>query len=75
MKISDRPDGRESVTVAIPLVGPAAAVFATVIVKVAFDSPWKKFPECDLTTVNRGGAITVESLTLLVDDPPPETLA
>ena len=69
------PEGTVSVTVTVPLVGPAPAAFDTVTVYVAFCCPCVKFPECVLVMLSAGiRMIMVESVALAVAEPPPETL-
>ena len=70
-----RPVGTASVTVTVPLVGPAPAVLLTVTVYVAPLCPCVKFPVCALPMLNTGGLamIVVESVVFAPTDPPPLT--
>jgi len=68
--------GRVSVTVTVPLVGPAAAALETTSVYAAPAWPGAKFPVCDLLMLKTGAApIIVESLALADAEFPPDTLA
>ena len=69
------PDGTVSVTITVPLVGPAPAVFDTVTVYAAPFCPCAKLPVWLFPILNTGGfaLITVLSLVLLLADPPPDT--
>ena len=72
---SVNPAGTVSVTVTVPLVGPAFAPFDTVTVYVAPCCPCVKFPMCDFAMARSGvpmGLIVAESLALLGAEPPPE---
>lgn len=55
MDTSVNPAGIVSVTVMVPLVGPAFAPFDTVTVYVAFCWPCVKFPVCVFVIANAGG--------------------
>jgi hypothetical protein len=48
------PVGAVSVTVTVPLVGPAPAAFLTVTVYVAPFCPWVKLPTCVLAMLRLG---------------------
>ena len=69
------PAGTVSVTVTVPLVGPAPAVLDTVTVYCAFCWPGVKLPLCVFEMLSTGGftVITVESVVLAGADPPPDT--
>jgi hypothetical protein len=49
------PEGNVSVTVTVPLVGPALAPFETVTVYVAFCCPCVKLPLCVLVMLSTAG--------------------
>jgi len=76
IETSVSPDGTVSVTVTVPLVGPAPASLLTVTKYVAPVCPCVKLPVCALVTPNTDGfaMIVVESAALAVAEPPPDTL-
>ena len=73
--ISVIPDGTVSVTVTVPLVGPAPAAFDTVTLYVTPVCPCMKFPVWLFRTLKTGGfaLMIVLSLVLLLADAPPDT--
>jgi hypothetical protein len=73
---NDKPEGAVSVTVTVPLVGPAVALLLTANVYVAPVCPCVKFPVWLLAILSTGRAtIMVGSVVLAGTDPPPDTLA
>ena len=75
IEVAVRPVGNPSVTVTVPLVGPAPAWFDTVTVYVAFAWPCVKLPLCVLPMLSTGlRMIVVESVVLAPAEPPPDTL-
>jgi hypothetical protein len=76
---SVNPDGKVSVTVTVPLVGPLPVLSDTVTVYAAFCCPSVKLPECIFLMEREGGVgeppvMIVGSLAFAVVDPPPDTL-
>src|SRR5208283_4031658 len=53
MVVAVRPEGRASVRLTVPIVGPVP-LFVTVMEYCAADCPWAKFPPCDFETVRSG---------------------
>jgi len=67
---SVNPAGIVSVTVTVPVVGPAVAPFDTVTVYVAPCCPCVKFPVCDFVIPSAGGiALPAVKVTVTVGDP------
>lgn len=57
-----KPEGRVSVTVTAPIVGPAFAAFETVTVYVAFCWPWVKLPVWVLLMLRIGPVLVSEKM-------------
>jgi len=75
MPANVNPVGIFSVTVTVPLVGPAFAPFETVTVYVAPCCPCVKFPVCVFVMLSNGTRmIVVESVAVALADPPPDTV-
>jgi hypothetical protein len=73
---NDSPDGTFSVTVTVPLAGPAAALLLTTTEYVTPVCPCVKLPVWLLAMLSTGSAVmAVMSLAFAGADPPPITVA
>jgi hypothetical protein len=74
IETSVSPPGTVSVTVTVPVVGPAP-LLVTVTVYAAPVCPCVKLPLCVEVTLSTGAAVTtVESVPIDIAEPPPDTL-